>query len=191
VSILWALLAFALRLVMRDECPGPSSAVVVWGNLYRSGPLLSLRCQPDIRWQGQALDFWNLEIRPDGTAILSAEGTQLIADGNYSGIVPEELRAVVADAISNLHALGGPSRMCMGGDSFQVIEFFSGFSQSVCFGDLSAADLAEAYRAAELMIRDTSWTMVSPRTDAGNSPFVFEELPALPVRGSIRDVASP
>jgi len=107
------------------------------------------------------LNFWNLEVRSDGLAILAAEGTALIADGNYAGLIAPDAVAQLQNQVDKLRSVNQPMAMCGHADYFEVNE--SPFSRNACISKIEASDLAALYIAAQDIIKTVAWRPVCSR----------------------------
>ena len=125
---------------------------------------LTLRRQPGgIYWPGQPMNFWNLEVRSDGLAALAAEGTPLIADGDYSGLIAVDSVSQLRDQVDRLRSVDRPISICMHADDFQVIGIPGQFFRNACISDVDKSDLSSLYIAAQSLIKTVSWKYVRPR----------------------------
>jgi hypothetical protein len=124
---------------------------------------LEFRRQPDGVWpvDEPAPDFWNLDIDPTGLAILAAEGTPLIADGNYAGVVSDDLMLGLRKQVEQLE--GNPKTVCTSGPTFLVLESPGAVYRQGCLGGIENSDLGDLYKAAQATIKAVSWRLVCAR----------------------------
>jgi hypothetical protein len=123
-----------------------------------------LRRQPGgMLISGNAMNFWNIQIAGDGSAALSAQGTPLIQDGDYKGMVPPDLLQVVRSSIEQLRSTPATIRICMHASDFQVYASQADLFRNACISEVNDSNLAALFRASEQIIRETAWTFVSPR----------------------------
>ena len=124
---------------------------------------LNLRRQPGGAYGPKdALNFWNLEVMPDGSAVLAAEGTPLIPDGNYAGVVSREFLGPLLALVDQLRSTPEAVRICMHASDFQVFILREAF-RNACISEVSTSELSGLYVAAERVIREAPWTLTSVR----------------------------
>jgi hypothetical protein len=109
-------------------------------------------------------NFWNIQISADGSALLSAEGTTLIQDGDYDAMLPRELLDPIFGLVEQLRAVPQPGMaMCMHADDYQVSEFQSDFFRNECILRIEGSRLEMLYRASEDLIRRAPWRFLRAR----------------------------
>jgi hypothetical protein len=123
-----------------------------------------LRRQPGgMYFSGSAINFWNIQIAGDGSAVLAAQGTPLIQDGDYKGIVPPGLLQTVRSSIEQLRSTPATLRICMHASDFQVYAIRPDLFRNACISEVNDSHLATLYGVSEQIIRETTWRFVSPR----------------------------
>ena len=124
-------------------------------------PALMLRRQPGgmIISEG-SMNFWTVQISEDGSAILAAQGTPLIANGRYAGIIAPDLFELVRSRADQIRTTPATIRICPHASDFQIYLFHVDIFRNACISEISDSNLAELYRASERVIRETPWAVV-------------------------------
>ena len=127
-------------------------------------PAFMLRRQPGgMLISEKAMNFWSIQIAGDGSAVLAAQGTPLIYDGDYRGTVAPDLLEMVRSNVERLRSTPATLRVCMHASDFQVYAFQADLFRNACISEVDDSNLAVLYRVSEQIIRETSWKSGSPR----------------------------
>ena len=132
----------------------------------KAKPLLNLRRQPGgVTEPGHPANVWNIQISSDGSALLSAEGTPLISDGDYESVLPGAALNEIVGLVEQLHSVPQPRlALCMHQDHFEVAEMQSDFFRNECISRIVGSNLEKVYQAAQDLIRGTPWRFLRARS---------------------------
>ena len=104
------------------------------------------------------MNFWSVDVAEDGSAVLVAEGTPLIRDGKYSGVLSSELWALIRAGVTEIKSTPATTWVCMHASDFQVRVYDQDLFRNACISEVESSGLAGLYRLAERVIRETRWS---------------------------------
>src|SRR6266508_6354468 len=104
---------------------------------------IMLRRQPGGMLIGRAtMNFWNVDVAEDGSAVLVAEGTPLIRDGRYSGVLSSELWALIGAGVTEIKSTPATIWTCMHASDFQVYVYYQDLFRNACISEVDSSGLA-------------------------------------------------